>query len=199
MSSEQILLDFAEKIDADLKNKKINIYTLELDFKSYKTKLDIFELDCRNDKTLNKNKRQHKIFYKEQLTRFKELQSEHNKKELLDGHAEVKTDDMETEDQLMKYGEKVQNATMDGLNRIQGVIEETKIIGIDIVTKTDQQLEDMAKIHDNLEDIESVMARSMKIIKRIGRKLATDKCVWVVLILIVIGIIALILFKYGVI
>ncbi|MED6157837.1 putative plant SNARE 11 [Stylosanthes scabra] len=53
----------------------------------------------------------------------------------------------------------------------------------------------MSRIVNELDSIHFSMKRASKLVKQLGRQIATDKCIMMLLFLIVIGVIAIVIVK----
>ena len=93
-------------------------------------------------------------------------------------------DDISTAEGMMKHGMNVMEKSHKSLVRTIRTIDETRQIGIDVNQRLEQQTNQIENMYDNLESIDSTFGRSMKVIKRMGRKMATDKYIWVVITLV---------------
>src|SRR5437667_326154 len=80
----------------------------------------------------------------------------------------------------------------ESLERTLRVVQDTKQVGIDTNAKLEANTAQIEGMYDKLESIESTLTRSTKVIKRMARKMATDKYVWVVVFLVFMAIIAII-------
>lgn len=111
--------------------------------------------------------------------------------------ANPKQEPKESADELMKLGLKTQEESNDSLKRTQQRINDAKDIGIDINLKLAQDTEKLAKLDHDLEAIGTTLDRTKKVINRIGRKIATDKIVWLFAILIMCAIVLILLKHYN--
>jgi type IV secretory pathway TrbL component len=81
------------------------------------------------------------------------------------------------------------------LGRTLRTIHETKDIGIDLNAKLDANTHQIEAMYDNLTSIDTTLARSTKVIKRMARKMATDKVIWVFTFLIIAAVVAIIVWR----
>jgi SNARE protein len=86
----------------------------------------------------------------------------------------------------------VHNEIADTTKGIQRDLDETEHIGIGVNSRLLQQREQIERTQGNLDDTEDSLARSKKILSRMGRRVLTDKCIQYLIILIELGIIAMI-------
>jgi hypothetical protein len=64
-----------------------------------------------------------------------------------------------------------------------------------LLTHYNFQTEQMSRIVNELDSINFSIKKASKLVKEIGRQVATDKCIMAMLCLIVIGVIAIIIVK----
>jgi len=106
---------------------------------------------------------------------------------------EVNADDiMNNEDNAIAYGKKLQDETANAAdNAIQTLAETT-----DVATGTAQMVHDQTgqieRIDANLAEIDDEIDRATKILKRMGRRVMTDKYIWILIGLLFVAIIAII-------
>ncbi|KAL4293916.1 hypothetical protein AHAS_Ahas18G0175900 [Arachis hypogaea] len=80
-------------------------------------------------------------------------------------------------------------------------MEELINAGMKQMDKTDQaierskQTEQMGRIVNELDSIQFSIKKALQLVKEIGRQVATDKCIMLLLVLIVYGVIAIIVVK----
>jgi vesicle transport through interaction with t-SNAREs protein 1 len=76
-------------------------------------------------------------------------------------------------------------------------LEETEKIGIAVNSRLANQREQLESVRDNLEETEDSLARSKKVLNRMGRRVLTDKCTQFLIIVVEIAIIGIIVWaKY---
>lgn len=76
---------------------------------------------------------------------------------------------------LMSHGLSVQQRDLHSLQSMVRTIHEAKEIGIDVHEKLQSQSGQIAGVHEQLHSIDSTLTRSTKVIKRISRRIASDK------------------------
>lgn len=77
-------------------------------------------------------------------------------------------------------------------NTIQ-MLHDSEAIGIKVGTQLKEQTEQIQRMTDELFAIEDTVDRAMAIVKRMYRKVKTDKYIWVLFVLIVIAVFAIII------
>ena len=100
--------------------------------------------------------------------------------------------DLSSVEGYIEHGTKIMEKSKDSLYRTIKVIGETQEIGVEVNQKLEMQTEKIGAMNDNIDSIDSTLNRSTKILKRMARKMASDRYIWVV-ILIVLGAIAFII------
>eukprot|EP00922_Rhytidocystis_sp_ex-Travisia-forbesii_P057760 GHVS01085488.1.p1 GENE.GHVS01085488.1~~GHVS01085488.1.p1 ORF type:complete len:227 (+),score=32.75 GHVS01085488.1:215-895(+) len=139
----------------------------------------------------------------EKMNQFKSLLTEYEWKkteisrEQLVGNAEtVDEADIDVDEmdrlQIVAYGDEVQDKTLESIQRMKRVVGETEQIGHEVVQRLDDQTEQMARVHENMNDVEYNLKRAQKTMKSIARNAASDRCVQVVCILVVLLLIVVI-------
>ena len=185
-------------LDELFSKKKTDLVEIQRNLRLYKDKIDTTQLDVTktNNNELKSDLRDRKRNYKEFMRRFHVKENVTIKKELLED--EDVENKIETNENLMKHGDEVLKHSKTSLENTLRTINDAKIIGIDTNKKLDDSNERIIKINDDVEQTETVLNRSTKIISRIGRRLASDKYIQCMMVLVLIGIILLILASYGV-
>jgi len=117
-----------------------------------------------------------------------------NKAELLDGHKAEATPT--TANDLMVHGEKVQKESLQSLKGAILTIYEAKDIGAETQRKLEEDNDRIVDIHDKVVGIDANLDRVQTSIVRMLRRLATDKVIWVFIVLILVAIILIVLAHY---
>jgi preprotein translocase subunit SecF len=102
----------------------------------------------------------------------------------------------ETREDLMTHGLSVQADTKASLDRIQAVIADSRAVAVDTANQLDKQNKQLVESIDDLASIDTTLVRSRKILSRMGRKLATDKCLCALILLVIIFVLVIIIVKY---
>ena len=179
------------------KRKELDLQDIAARLKEFQMALDSANIELRHIGN-HPDKAELKTMLREHKTVLKELRADYElkkgvavKDELLGDHVEQK-DGLDTAEGLMDHGLKTQASSKESLQRTLGVIERTKEVGTDTVLKLESNTKQVEGMYDQLEQIESSLARSTKIIRRIGRKMATDKYIWVCIVLLICVVIVII-------
>ncbi|MBA0795051.1 hypothetical protein Gohar_019326 [Gossypium harknessii] len=101
-----------------------------------------------------------------------------------------------TNQQLMDKGYQMMDETDQAINRAKKVVQETVDVGTETAATLKAQTEQMSRIVNDLDSIHFSIQKASKLVKEIGRQVATDKCIMALLFLIVTGIIAIIIVKF---
>ena len=179
------------------KRKELDLQDVAQRIKEFQIALDSAAIELRHignhpDKAeLKQMLREHKNQLKELKIRYEERKGAIVKDELLGDHSE-ETDRLETAEGLMEHGLNTQAKSQESLQRTLATIERTKEVGTDVVLKLETNTKQIQNMYDELEQIESSLARSTKIIRRIGRKMATDRYIWVMIVLLLCAILVII-------
>ncbi|KAF7828501.1 putative plant SNARE 11 [Senna tora] len=100
-----------------------------------------------------------------------------------------------TNQQLMDSGNRMMDETDQAIERGKKVVLETINVGTETAAALKAQTEQMSRVVNELDSIQFSIKRSTKLVKEIGRQVATDRCIMALLVLIVIGVIAIIIVK----
>ncbi|XP_072032221.1 vesicle transport through interaction with t-SNAREs homolog 1B-like [Amphiura filiformis] len=80
------------------------------------------------------------------------------------------------------------NRASDSIDRTHRIAAETDEIGVGIIDELDSQKEQLLSARDKLEDMDSNIGKSRRILKSMGRRVVTDKMILTAVILIELGI-----------
>lgn len=85
--------------------------------------------------------------------------------------------------------------TDQAIERSKKVVEDTINVGAETSAALKAQTEQMSRIVNELDSIHFSIKKASKLVKEIGRQVATDRCIMAMLFLIVIGVVAIIIVK----
>ncbi|KAK4761608.1 hypothetical protein SAY87_029492 [Trapa incisa] len=100
-----------------------------------------------------------------------------------------------TNQQLMDHGNHMMDETDQAIDRSKKTVQDTINVGTETAAALKAQTEQMSRIVNELDSIQFSIKKASKLVKEIGRQVATDKCIMALLFLIVIGVIAIIIVK----
>jgi len=165
----------------------------------FQTAMDGFKIELKSqqpsDKRVYKAKlKQHKQNLEDMKNQIEWKQTDSVRKDLVGDH-QPKVVDYDSGAGLMKHGLEVQQESKDSLARSVQTVHQTLAVGKETANKLDQQTQQMANMIDNLDDIGSTLDRSKKIIRDIARRVATDKYMWVLIVLVFGAIVFIIIYK----
>ncbi|KAG9452501.1 hypothetical protein H6P81_005405 [Aristolochia fimbriata] len=100
-----------------------------------------------------------------------------------------------TNQQLMENGNQMMDETDQAIERSKKVVEETINVGAETAAALKAQTEQMSRIVNELDSIHFSIKKASKLVKEIGRQVATDRCIMTLLFIIVLGVIAIIIVK----
>lgn len=81
------------------------------------------------------------------------------------------------------------------LNTILTITNEAKEIAVSVAEKINSQTTQLENTNDTLHSVDGEVKTSYKILNRMVRRIASNKYMWVLLLLILIGIIVIIILK----
>jgi len=195
-----------DKITASLgaieksKRPEVEMNDIQLKLKEFQIAFDAANIELRQCPPESKEQwkntlRTHKNNLRELKNEFEWKKQQVDREQLMGDHKTSDAVDFTTADGLMKHGMDVQDKSTKSLQRTINVIEEAKTVGNETVTKLNEQTEKIEGMYDKLESIESTLARSTAIIKRMARKMATDKYIWVMVFLVMAAIVIIIVLQ----
>ncbi|XAR70576.1 hypothetical protein NMG60_11027476 [Bertholletia excelsa] len=100
-----------------------------------------------------------------------------------------------TNQQLMDHGNQMMDETDQAIERSKKVVHDTINVGTETAEALKAQTEQMSRIVNELDSIQFSIKKASKLVKEIGRQVATDRCIMALLFLIVLGVIAIIIVK----
>ncbi|GBG89138.1 hypothetical protein CBR_g48845 [Chara braunii] len=93
---------------------------------------------------------------------------------------------MMSTEELKDHGRKVMDNTDQAIESAQKIVHQTVNIGAQVAITTKGQTEQMKRVINELDDIHFSIKRATKLVKEIGRQVATDRCIMAFLVLIVL-------------
>ncbi|KAF2568690.1 hypothetical protein F2Q68_00027959, partial [Brassica cretica] len=100
-----------------------------------------------------------------------------------------------TNQELVNKGNSMMDDTDQAIERGKKIVLETINVGTDTSAALKAQTDQMSRVVNELDSIHFSLKKASKLVKEIGRQVATDKCIMAFLFLIVIGVIAIIIVK----
>jgi len=197
--------ELSEEVSALLSGlEKSNRRAQDLDdiedkLRSFENNLDALQMELKALGPAEKKtfKRKFKA-YKKQLKELKNdcewKKSNNARKDLLGDHQAPATD-LNTNNGLMAHGHAVLQDSKESITRSAVVVGQTLEIARATAAKLSEQEKQMQKMYEDLKSIDSALARSNRILKRIGRKMATDKYLWVIIFIVIFFILFIIIWK----
>jgi preprotein translocase subunit Sss1 len=179
--------------------KELDLDEIKDKIHEYGNALDSFKFELRSQAPANRS------LYKEKAKKFKSnlrkyksdlkwQETQNTRDQLFDGATAGGADEA-TAEGYMKKGLDIQQQSKESLQRSAAKVAETQQIGRETAVKLAQQTKQLEKVADDLDSIESTLARSTKIIKRMARKVSTDKYIWVLVFLVLCAIVGIIGYK----
>ncbi|XP_021765747.1 novel plant SNARE 11-like [Chenopodium quinoa] len=168
---------------------------------------EVKNLESRNDPNTSKTLNERKQSMIKELNSYVALKKQYasnleNKRvELFDGPSEgvgeenVLLASTMTNEQLMDRGNTMMDETDQAIDRGKKIVHETINVGTETAEALKAQTDQMSRIVNELDSINFSIKKASKLVKEIGRQVATDKCIMALLFLIVLGVIAIIIAK----
>lgn len=144
--------------------------------------------------------RAHRANIKKVQAELQWLSSQDNRGELLAGATPARKENMENPDldnpdALMNHGRQLQDESIKSLQRTVGTVAATKEVAADTAVKVHAQTEQLQSLYDDLYEIDDLLDRSVAIVKRMARRVASQRVLWILTFLIVCGIIVIIVLR----
>lgn len=98
-------------------------------------------------------------------------------------------------DEIIEEGKKVQDASNAALGRTQRLVDATEAIAIDTNIALHEQTDQMKQTNAEIEGVSQDLNRADKIVAHIARRLATDKMIMCLVLVLVLAILGLIVSK----
>jgi len=183
------------------KRRELDVIELREKVHAYNNALDCLKMEMRTGPDKEQYKAKAKTYannYRKYKTDLEWAEKQGTKTELMDGARGDQAAKMATAEGMMEHGLATQAASKDALGRIREKVGETRDIGVATAATLASQTDQLEHMYDDLQDINSTLQRSTVIIRRMGRKLTTDKYMWVMSLLVMAVIIAIIIYKLAV-
>ncbi|KAI8100614.1 Plant SNARE 12 [Picochlorum sp. SENEW3] len=130
--------------------------------------------------------------YSQQLQQRKELMD--SKSPVAAGPSADEIREMSTND-MIELGRKNIQETDESLLRSERVVNDTIAIGAQTAETLQTQGNQLNKISNDLDEIHFSMKKARQVIRDLARRLATDRCIMFVLLLVIIGIVVIVVLK----
>jgi DNA repair exonuclease SbcCD ATPase subunit len=91
--------------------------------------------------------------------------------------------------------EKTQKQTIESLTTTEQLINETETVATDAAAKLQKQTDDIRKMNENLDQLDSDVNRAKKELNVFIRRMMTDKIILCFAVLVVVGIIVIVVMK----
>jgi len=177
-------LDTSKDQYADIKIVKAKLH-------DYSNALDSFKMEIRTPEGKAKYQAQSKQFtdtFKGHKAEVALIEAGLAKRTLLEGGAE-------SEEALIDRGLQTMAESKNVLLRVLDTTLEANKIGTSTAAQLAAQQDQLDKMHENLNAVNSSLARSKKTVGRISRKVMTDKYLWCLAFITLALIVALIVWK----
>eukprot|EP01128_Nolandella_sp_AFSM9_P011260 TRINITY_DN7984_c0_g1_i1.p1 TRINITY_DN7984_c0_g1~~TRINITY_DN7984_c0_g1_i1.p1 ORF type:complete len:182 (+),score=55.04 TRINITY_DN7984_c0_g1_i1:187-732(+) len=96
-------------------------------------------------------------------------------------------------DDLLNKGAAVQKKTLDATSRMQAKIADTEQVGADTLAQLAEDRKKLEGVREDLVEIDDGLKQSQKLITTLARKVARDKCIRALLIIVLVGVLVVII------
>ncbi|KAI3493575.1 hypothetical protein L1887_40776 [Cichorium endivia] len=100
-----------------------------------------------------------------------------------------------TNQELMDHGNQMTDETDQAIERSKKVVHDTVNVGTETAATLKGQTEQMNRIIGDLDSINFSIKKASRLVKELGRQVATDRCIMSMVFLIVIGVVMIIIVK----
>jgi len=158
-------------------------------------RVELSSLDNEDKKVYKKKCQEYERSY-DKLSNELEWQKSYNVRDELIGEAAGAINSLNTDDGLIEEGKKTLAESKMALERMQGTISDTQAVAIATAAEMNKQQNQLTEIHDNIGKMDTTLSRANKYVRRVGRKMISDKLLWVMLFLVFVCILVIIIYKY---
>jgi len=167
----------------------------------FQTALDAIKIELKSPAISHTERESYRKRHKEYRAILEQLKADIEWKEKdqdredLMGDRKAPAHDYSTEGGLIAHGDAVLDASGQSLQRAAAGVTQAVEIGKDVTKKLQSQTAQNANQIDSLYQIENMVDRSAMIMRRMARKIASDKYMWVMAFLVFAAIVFIIVWK----
>jgi len=185
----------AEKLSGGALDRKIDsindlLERSQLAFRSFK--VELIDVPGGQKRVFEEKLKQHKAKIDKAYQDVKFLKSSAERGQLLEGAGGGVRLDVMNDKQVLQAAEKLQDESLDSLERSKKVIADAQQIGTDTAKTLKDQTEQLNRVNADVDSIHSNLKLAEKQLKNFVRRMATDKVIMILLCLIVLAVIGLI-------
>jgi len=187
-------LDKSTRRDMELDNLRDQL-------NDFQTALDAIKIELKNSHIAHTDREEFKGKHKSHKGILEVLKNEFDWKskdadrgELFDDRKEA-GHNLDTEGGLIAHGDAVQAASKESLQRTIGNVTTAAAIGKETTVKLQAQTQQLAGQLDSLNQIDDNVYAANKILRRMARRIASDKYIWVMVFLVFAAIVFIIVWK----
>jgi uncharacterized phage infection (PIP) family protein YhgE len=199
---EQLVTDMQDKLDGLDKSERRELDVNEIEdlITQFGNGLDSFMMELKGlkeeKKTEYKNKlKKHKKTIQGVKNDLEWAKQNATRDELLGERAEPVGPDLASESGVVQHGKNVLDESGQSLQRTLAKVSETRVIAVDTAGKIQEQTNQIEGMYNDLYEIDDTMKRSTAIMKRMFRKVKTEKYLWVLIFLIVAAVLFILIYK----
>eukprot|EP01083_Nonionella_stella_P153678 494095_1 len=184
-SSVSVPLSASQKVSQEIEHCKSRIKTMEIELQT---------VDNRDQRQRFKPViRDHRAKLKEFEQSLQWSRAGAQAEERIDDRSGYDADEiLNDENKAIAYGHDLLDKTDAAADRAIRDLAETQDIAVNTATTLHDQTEQIGKIDENLAEIDDEIDRASRVLKRMGRRVMTDKYIWCLIFLIFAAIIAII-------
>ncbi|KAJ5068428.1 hypothetical protein M0811_12286 [Anaeramoeba ignava] len=162
-------------------------------YRSFKAELR--ELPFNEKESWQKKSSQHNDTITGLINDFNYVRETAEKDELMDGRTDNTVDkEQMTPHQLLDRGLNIQDESLESTNRMKKTIAQTDQVGMNTLVTLNEQTEQIQRISEGVDKIDSNLKIADREIRLFVKRMATDKCIAVLFLLVVLGFIAVIIY-----
>lgn len=168
---------------------------------------EVKDLESQNDPNTNRMLNEKKQSMIKELNSYVALKKkyatnlENKRVELFEGPSEAMEEEnvllasSMSNQQLVDRGNRMMDETDQAIERGKKIVQDTVDVGTETAAALKAQTEQMSRVVNELDSIQFSIKKASKLVKELGRQIATDKCIMALLFIIVIGVVAIIIVK----
>ena len=190
---DKLMRDINNKIknveDGKILNVNDYLFDIEKNIKYMETRVRQMEIDLQTTKNREYFK-QYKPIIRQYKLKLKEINNSFKwcKKRRTSNDGEIEMMDIDrNEDKAIQYGMRLIDETDKAADRIITEVVKTQEIATETAEMVMKQTKQMKDIGNTLDDIYEETRRIKKQLKRMSRRLLTDKYIWICVCLIIVG------------
>jgi len=190
--TKKVNMSAAEK-RTEIANLKTSLDRAQGVFRTFKVELR--ELGPEELAEFNPKKRNHQVAIDELTRSLNYAAAQAEKEELVGDRPEKKGPDHRNAEELIEEAKKTQAQDSKAVLRMQQMVNDSEMAGVETNIKLKQQTEQLKNIHVDVNTVGANMKVADKLLNQIGRRIMTDKLIACVILLLLLGMLGILVVK----